>query len=183
MNIESPHCEVTCGEIAAYLDTELTAEREMSLEMHFAECGACREELNLQKQLLRGLDSEFRSGVDIVLPKDFAKVVAANAESTVAGLRRARERSNALFICGGLSLFVLLTFGVGAGTSLFFEQIAAVALFVGHLCYEIFIGVVVILRTAASAFRADVVSAFLVAGAAVIFLLLSRRLLTGRPRV
>ena len=175
-------CEVTCDEIAAYLDCELSANREMALEMHLAECGVCRDELNLQKQLLQGLDGEFMGGADIDLPPDFARVVAANAESTVAGLRRPRERFNALFICGGLGLFVLLTFGVGASTSLFFEQIAAVASFVAHFFYELFIGIVVILRTAASHFRSDVVSAFFVAGFALAFLLLSRKLLAWRLR-
>ena len=183
MSIEGDQpCEVTCGDIAAYLDREMSATGEAALEVHFAECGLCREELNLQKEFLRGLDGEFSSCADIQLPPDFARVVAANAESTVAGLRRPRERFNALFICGGLGLFVLLSFGAGAGTSLFFEQAAAVASFIGHLCYEIFIGVVVILRTAASHFRSDVVSAFFVAGLALAILLLSRRLLASRLR-
>src|SRR5262249_35235086 len=124
-------CEVSCDDIAAYVDGELSAEREMMLEAHFAGCSICVEELNLQKQLLHGLDLGLKNGADIDLPPDFAKVVVANAESTVAGLRRPRERFNALFICGGLGLFVLLSFGVGAGTSLFFEQVAAVASFVG----------------------------------------------------
>lgn len=183
MSIEPGHCEVTCDDIAGYLDSELSAKRELALETHFAECALCREELNLQKQLLRGLDDDFKAGADIQLPPDFAKVVAANAESTVAGLRRPRERFNALFICGGLGLFVLLSFGVGAGTSLFFEQVTAVASFAGHFFYEIFIGIVVILRTAASHFRADVVSVFVVTGSAVVILLISRKLLAWRLRI
>jgi anti-sigma factor RsiW len=174
-------CEGTC-EIAAYLDGELSAKRELAVEMHFAECTICNDELNVQKRLLRGLDLGFKENADIQLPPDFARVVIANAESMVAGLRRPRERFNALFICGALSLFVLLTFGVGAGTSLFFEQAAAVASFVAHFFYDLFVGVVVVLRMAASHFRSDVISAFLVAGAASAVILLSRKLLARRLR-
>jgi hypothetical protein len=170
------------SDIAAYLDGELLADRELSLEMHLAGCSECGDELNLQKQLLLGLDDGLKNGADIELPPDFARVIVANAESTVAGLRRSRERFNALFIGGGLGLFVLLSFGVGAGTSLFFEQMSAVASFVGHFFYDLFVGVVVILRTAASHFRSDVISTFLVAAALGAVLWFSRKLLSGRLR-
>jgi anti-sigma factor RsiW len=175
-------CEGRC-DIAAYLDGELSADREVEIELHFAGCSACGEELNLQKSLLRHLDVELKDGADIDLPRDFAKVVTANAESTVAGLRRSRERFNALFICGALGLFVLLSFGIGAGTSLFFEQVAAVAVFLGHFVYDVCLGIVVILRTAAAHFRADVLSTFLVGGAAVAVLFVFRKLLAGRVRI
>jgi hypothetical protein len=177
----SQFCEQRC-DIAAYLDGELSADQEMSLDLHFAECADCNGELNLQKQLLLGLDQGLKYGVDIELPPDFAKVVVANAESTVAGLRRPRERFNALFICGGLGLFVLLSFGVGAGTSLFFEQASAVASFIGHFFYDVFVGVVVILRAAVSPFRSDVISTFLVAAIMGAALWLSRKLLAARLR-
>jgi hypothetical protein len=175
-------CEHRC-DIASYIDGELSGDRELSLEMHLAECADCGDELNLQKQLLLGLDQGLRNGFDIDLPPDFAKIVAANAESTVAGLRRPRERFNALFICGALGLFVLLSFGVGAGTSLFFEQASAVVSFVGHFFYDLFVGIVVILRTAASHFRSDVMLTFVLAGVAGAALWLSRKLLSGRLRV
>jgi len=176
-------CDVHGDDIAAYIDGELSASRELELEMHFAECSTCTEELNLQKQLLQGLDLSLRDGSDIELPRDFAKVVVANAESTVAGLRRPRERFNALFICGGLSLFILLSFSVSAGSSLFLDQITAIATFAGHFVSDVFIGTVVVLRAAASHFRSDVISVFIVAGAAVAILFFSRKLLSGRLRV
>ena len=169
--------------IAAYLDGELSPERELALEMHIASCYDCGDELNLQKQLLLGLDIGLKHGIDIDVPRDFAKIVVANAESTVAGLRRPRERSNALFICGALGLFVLLSFGVSAGTSLFFDQVTAVASFIGHLVYNLFIGVVVILRTAASPFGSNAASAFLFAGACGAILWFLRKLLARHLRV
>lgn len=175
-----------CGsgcDIAAYLDGELSAECESVLELHLAECSPCSAELNFQKELLLGLDRELKDGTDIELPTDFAKVVAANAESAVAGLRRRHERSNALFICGALSLFVLLSFGISAGTFLFFDQVAAVGSSVGHFFYDLFVGIVVILRTVASHSRSDVISAFVIAGAVGAVLWLSRKFVAGRLRV
>ena len=181
MVVSTQLCEERC-DIAAYLDGEVSADREMELELHFADCSSCVEELNLQKNLLRHLDSELKDGADIELPQDFAKVVTANAESTVAGLRRSRERFNALFICGAISLFLLLSFGVGAGTSLFFEQVVAVLSFIGHFFYDLFVGIVVILRTSASHFRSDVISAFLMVAAVGLVLFFSRKFLAGRLR-
>jgi len=170
-------------DIAAYLDGELSPAREIALELHLADCTDCGEELNLQKQFLLGLDLGLKDGADIDLPTDFAKVVVANAESTVAGLRRRRERSNALFICGALSLFVLLSFGVGAVNSLFVDQVSAVAVFVGHFVYDICLGIVVILRAVAEHFRSDVISSFLMAASAALVLFVSKKLLAGRLRI
>lgn len=175
-------CEDRCN-IAAYLDGELSADRELSLEMHLAECPDCCGELNLLKQLLLGLDEGLRSGTDIDLPKDFAKIVAANAESTVAGLRRPRERFNALYICGALGLFVLLSFSVSAGSTLFFRQIAAVSSFLGHFFYDVCLGIVVILRAAASHFRSDVISTFFTVAVVTAGLYLFKKLLSGRLRI
>src|SRR5690349_12215641 len=100
-------------EIAAYIDGELDQSRELELSMHFAACDVCSQELNQQKQFLCELDAGLKG--EIELPSDFAKTVIANAESTVSGLRRPRERFNALFICAALSLFALFALGPDAG--------------------------------------------------------------------
>jgi anti-sigma factor RsiW len=135
-------------EISAYIDGELTPQRELELDLHFASCRACNLQLNDLKQFLRGLDDTLRLEGDLELPKDFTKVVVANAESSVSGLRRPRERFNAVFICVGLSLFVLFALGAQAETLL--DQIAAVGGFFGHLIYSFFIGLAIIVRSVAS---------------------------------
>src|SRR6476661_4322513 len=135
-------------EISAYIDGELHPTRELELDFHFASCKACNLELNDMKQFLRGLDDSLRIEGDLELPEDFTKIVVANAESSVTGLRRPRERFNAIFICAGLSLFLLFAFGPQAET--LFDQAAAVGSFFGHLIYSFFIGLAIIVRSIAS---------------------------------
>jgi hypothetical protein len=89
---------------------------------------------------------------EIELPENFTKVVVANAESRVSGLRRPKERFNALFICSALSLLVIVGFGSEARNVLFssstvIEQFLAVVGFFSHLVFDIAIGAAVILRS------------------------------------
>jgi hypothetical protein len=142
-------------DIAAYIDGELNDVRETEIEEHFAACERCSLELNLQKQFLCDVSSGLRQEDAIDLPSDFAKKIAVKAESTVSGLRRPRERFNALFICAGLALFALFALGTEAGNFLnlaygLLEQIAAVGSFFGQLVYSFFLGVAIVLRTFAA---------------------------------
>jgi anti-sigma factor RsiW len=174
--LEMKHDAHICDthDIAAYIDGELEPSREMELEMHFASCADCTAELNLQKSLLHHLEFGLRDNADIDLPADFTKVVVANAESTVAGLRRPRERFNALFICGGLSFFLLMVLGVGAASSLV-DQMTAVGSFFGHFVYDFVFGVVVIVRGTAARVRPELASALLMAGAFGVSIYLARK--------
>ena len=151
-----------CDDISAYLDGELSAERELDLEGHFAVCGVCHSELNSQKQFLRGLEFSLRSDGDVDLPKDFTRQLVADAESSVSGLRRPRERFNALFICAGMGLFALYALGTDAerlfaGVLTFFAQAASVAGIVGHMVYTIFLGAAIIIRSLAAQVSSDAV--------------------------
>lgn len=142
-------------DITAYIDGELDAVREAEIEAHFAGCQRCSIELTLQKQFLCNVSSGLRHESDIDLPHDFAKKIAVNAESTVIGLRRPRERFNALFICAGLALFALFALGGESAELLnpaygFFEQIAAIGSVVGQVLYSFFLGVAIILRSVAA---------------------------------
>ena len=175
------HCNTATGEIAAYIDGELVRAREMELALHLASCNACTDELNLQKHLLHGLEFGLRDNADLDLPEDFTKVVVANAESTVAGLRRPRERFNMIFICGGLSLFILLSFGVGAVVSML-DQFKAIGAFFGHLVYDFLLAIVVILRSGASQVHPETVMALLMAGVFGFAIFLARKVLLGRLR-
>ncbi len=143
------------SEISAYIDGELSPFEEMELEKHFADCGVCSKDLNQQKKFLSALSSSLESEQEFELPKNFTKTIIANAESKVSGLRRSRERFNAIFICTALFLFILFALGSDAETPVrvfakLFEQIAAVAVFVFHFTYSVSIGTVVIVRTLSS---------------------------------
>jgi anti-sigma factor RsiW len=137
-------------EIAAYVDGEIPPREELELELHFAACRTCSDELNSQKKLLCALDSIGRGREEIELPEDFTKVVVTAAESKVSGLRRPQERRKALFVCAILFLLFVIAgetqvlFGsVGAIT----EQIAAAGSVFVHFVYDITLGITIILRS------------------------------------
>ncbi|MEQ1921316.1 MAG: zf-HC2 domain-containing protein [Pyrinomonadaceae bacterium] len=170
-------------EIAAYVDGELDAALEMQMDLHLASCKDCSVELNHQKEFLRNLDLSLGYERELDLPKDFAKQVVANAESTVSGLRRPRERFNALFICAGLALFVLFAMGTEAGTLLDkaaegLAQTAAIGGIFGHVVYSLFIGLAIVVRSIAGQAQIGVLA---VGAMAMIFaaftLYISRRVL------
>ena len=175
--------ECPTDEIAAYIDGEMDAGREFELETHLVGCEICSVELNQQKQFLCGLNSSLKHEGEIELPANFTKLIVANAESSVTGLRRPRERFNAIFICAGLFLFALFALGAEAGrvfdgVSNIFDQITAIGGFFGHLVYSVFVGVVVVVRSFAAQFRIDSAMAALAAGFfAVSLMLISRRVM------
>jgi predicted anti-sigma-YlaC factor YlaD len=138
--------------IAAYIDGELAPPEEMSLEMHLTVCDICRAHLNEEKKLLNALDFALEEKTEIEIPENFAKVIAARAESSVSGLRNRRERSTALFLCASLFLFAVAGFGAETErvASAFFtvsDKLFAVVGFGANLIYDVSFGTVVILRT------------------------------------
>ena len=156
-------------EIAAYIDGELDLSREMEFELHLTKCDLCSVELNRQKHFLCTLNASLMQENDIELPPDFAKKIVVSAESEVSGLRRPRERFNAVFICVTLSLFTLFAVGAGSGAvfggiSSTFEQIAAVGGFFGHIVYSFLVGVVVVLRAVAVPFQYGIFTVIAVIG-------------------
>lgn len=160
--------------IVAYLDGELAPQEEIVLEKHIACCSACLSELNLQKQMFSALDSAFDRKSEIKLPENFAKVVATHAETNVEGLRSKSERFRAFFFC--LILFSLGIVGLGVKTTIdsfdkFSEQALAVAGFIGHLGYDLMVGVTVILRSFGKQPGFD--SAFLILLLTIIFLVVA----------
>ncbi len=183
---EFHECECQSFEIAAYIDGELDAERELELGMHLAECGLCSDELVQQKQFLCGLSSSLRSEAEIELPANFTKTIVANAQSSVSGLRRPSERFNAAFICAALFLFGLFALGAdAAGTfgwlSNGFDKVAAVMGLVGHVAYSAIIVFAILTRTLSSQAQIPAaVSLFSVLVFAMIFASLSRRLVRVR---
>jgi len=154
MDLQIATTEKVCPreEIAAYVDGEISPREELELELHFAACKACADELNSQKTLLCALDSIGHGKEEIELPEDFTKVVVTAAESKVSGLRRPQERRKALFVCAGL--FFLIVLALGGETRAVFgsfgtiaEQFAIAGSFLVHFVYDITVGVTIILRS------------------------------------
>ena len=182
--VNKPACPV--DEIASYIDGELGAERELELETHFAGCAACADELNLQKQFLCGLEASLKSPDELELPRDFTKHIVANAESTVSGLRRPRERFNAVFICAGLMLFILFALGTDAGRvlgglSTGVDKVAAIGAVFIHFIYDLFVGITIVVRTLAGHVHGDVLATALLAIVVmVVIAVVSQRVLRMR---
>ena len=107
LNCQSDH-------IAAYLDGELDDVVRTALEEHFKQCSTCHAELAEQQLLLRTLDSTFGGSSSLPLPNDFARVVAARAESDMSGVRDRREHRLALRLCAGLALVAFALLGVAS---------------------------------------------------------------------
>jgi anti-sigma factor RsiW len=142
-------------EISSYIDGELNPAQEIELEIHLSGCSTCSAELNLQRQFLCALDAGLEDEPEIELPKNFTKVVVANAESRVSGLRKPKERFNAAFICSGLVLIMMFSLGAASGDVFgvfvnVLEKAAAVSLFMAHMAYDLAVGVVIIIRSLSS---------------------------------
>ena len=142
-------------DIAAYIDGELTAAREIELEAHLTACRICARELNRQKQFLCGLNSSLKEERDLDLPVNFTKVIVANAEARVSGLRRPRERRNALVALAVLVVATIavlgndLTVAVSA-IAVVFEKSSALIGFISHFILDIALGAVVVFRSLAA---------------------------------
>jgi len=190
MNSQTATIEKICSqtsEIAAFIDGELLPREEIELELHLSVCGSCAAELNEQKKLLRALDYALENDGEIELPANFTKIVVANAESKVSGLRRPQERSKSLFVCAALFLLMLLGLGGETETVLntfgkFAEQFLAVGGFVWNLVYDVSVGTAIVLRSLSSQFifNSSTFLAILVVFVFLSLVLLSRFISTQR---
>ena len=155
MTLQTAKTESICSrqKIIAYVDGDLSPREEIVLEKHLAVCKTCAEELNEQKKLLLALDYALDENErEFDIPEEFTKIVVANAESNVSGLRRPQERTKAFFVCAALFLLILL--GLGKETENLFKtpeqflgQFGAVGGFAFQLIHDLAVGITVILRS------------------------------------
>lgn len=106
-------------DIAAYLDGELSETAEAIFEEHLKSCADCTVELRVQRQLLCTLDFAFNDPRPFELPGDFTKVVAAQAENDLSGMRKWSERRRALQLCAVLALGSFALLGAASRTLVF----------------------------------------------------------------
>lgn len=154
MNLQTKTVLEKCPktEFSAYIDGELSPREEMDLEVHLANCVVCTTELNEQKKVLFALDSLVEEKNLFELPANFTKVIVANAESEVSGLRRPQERFKAFFVCALLFLLALSGFGnqtkaIFSAFGKFSEQFLIVIRFLTHSVYDVAVGISVIFRS------------------------------------
>lgn len=157
LNAQTSEYQFVCplAEISSYLDGELSAESESALEMHLADCGVCRNELNDQKTFLLALSGSLENEPEIDLPANFTKTIVTRAESNVSGLR---DRSHSLVAVAIIAtIFVTLVLVLGGESAGAFAPIASLAGGVaavigmaGQIAYDFAYGTSVFIRSAVS---------------------------------
>jgi predicted anti-sigma-YlaC factor YlaD len=139
-------------QIAAYLDGDLDAGARVALEEHIQNCQSCVSELNAQRLFMRELEATLASTSDLPVPRDFAQIVAAHAESDMRGVRDRLEHKRALRFCLILALASFALLGVAASKSVIFSGRAITSKILGILgllwkaLYDATIGLTVISR-------------------------------------
>jgi len=145
-------------EIAAYLDGELVEASRTEFEQHFKECASCAAQLREQKHLLCALDFALGDERSLPLPPaNFARIVAAHAQSDMRGVRASSEHKLALWLCAALALSsALLIGGAGLGESVIvpvgavMKPLATIMGFFLNTLYNAGTGLVVISRVSAN---------------------------------
>ena len=118
---------------AAYVDGELDAGLTLLFERHLESCASCRAELRAHRLFVCELDAALTDSVEIPVPADFSKTVAARAASDMRGVRTSSEHRKALSICVVLALAGFALIGAAARDALFAfgERFVAASLSVG----------------------------------------------------
>jgi predicted anti-sigma-YlaC factor YlaD len=140
-------------DIAAYLDGELAEAARCTVERHIKECAPCAEQLREQRRLLCALDLALSTERPVPIPSDFARVVAAHAQSDMSGVRARSENRRALCFC----LLLAAVAGLLIGSAALSESVlgpvwalakpaATVIAFFGRMLYNVGAGLAVFSR-------------------------------------
>jgi anti-sigma factor RsiW len=124
--------------IAAYLDGELDDCSRAGFEEHLQECAACAAELRAQQMFVCELDAAMLEAPRLSAPADFARVVAAQAQCDLSGVRSRVEHKRALrfTIIIALFAFALLGSSVGAPVISFVNKLVSLATVFGKAAYD-----------------------------------------------
>jgi Putative zinc-finger len=147
--------------IAAYVDGDLESSVRISVEQHLLECEACEAELRNQRLLACELDSLFAEPALVPVPRDFARVVAAQAECDMSGARTRTEHKRAFRYCLILAFFSFALLGVATSKALLFSgqllgsKVIGLIALAGKALYDAGTGFTVIMRVAAKALMPD----------------------------
>ncbi|MCA1601138.1 MAG: zf-HC2 domain-containing protein [Acidobacteria bacterium] len=139
-------------QIAAYLDGELDASAGALFEQHLLECRVCNAELNAQRIFMRELDATLTLSPDLSVPRNFAQIVAARAESDMRGVRDGSEHRRAFRFCLILALASFAMLGAAASKAVFFSgrtvanQIVGIFGLLWTTLYDAAVGLTVIWR-------------------------------------
>lgn len=145
-------------QIAAYVDGELDSSLWSDLEEHIENCRSCASELRAQRLFLCELDSVLAGTSHHPVPNDFAKKVAAYAESDMSGVLDRREHLRALQFClvMGIGACVMLGMAAGESTLARLSTVATKAIsltaFIGGIAYDTVASAAVVSRVVSKSF-------------------------------
>jgi predicted anti-sigma-YlaC factor YlaD len=144
--------------IAAYIDGELELPEQVLFEEHVENCTECRNELRLHQQFSCALESVLANEVEVVIPPEFSKVVAARAVSDMGGVRSSLEKKRAIIFCLALAIAGFALIGattremtLGLARRLFGMIFGLIDL-IGHALYDFVVSVGVISRVVSRKF-------------------------------
>jgi anti-sigma factor RsiW len=148
------HPDCRSEEIVAYLDDELDALSLERLEGHLEDCARCAAELRVQRRLHQELSLALTDEEPALeMPKNFATIVAARAQSDLSGVRDQAERRRALLLCAVLGLVSFALLGgkalresVLAPVSAIWRASVSLISFLGHALYDAGAGVAILSR-------------------------------------
>lgn len=104
---------------ASYVDGELDADLTVLFEQHLKTCAGCRVELQAHRLFVCELDAALNDKVELPVPADFSKMVAARATTDMRGVRTRPEHRKALGICMVLALGGFALLGASAREAVF----------------------------------------------------------------
>ena len=153
MQIHKKDSESVCARLHEYLEGEMPHDDECVFESHIPSCENCRVEIGLHHRMTAEID-KFPAD-QIILPKDFSRIVAAKAESQVGGLRIRNERKITVAIVAGLALLVFIFLGANfevTSNLLFFiaDRFLAFFLVIGNFVFNFLLGIFIILKVVAT---------------------------------
>lgn len=147
--------------IAAYVDGDLETAARSALENHIHGCSSCANELRMQRLFMCELDVAFAEQPQLEMPRDFARIVAVQAESDMSGARSGTEHKKALHFCLILAALSFTLLGSAAGRSLLTSgqhiagRILGVAGLLGKTLYDAGSGFSVVMRVAGGVLSPD----------------------------
>jgi anti-sigma factor RsiW len=121
--------------IVAYIDGDLEPTLRTAFETHLKECSDCVAELQTQKLFMCELDSALANPLELNVPANFARVVAARAESDMSGVRDRAEHARALRFCIILGLAAFALLGVASSKAIVLNAQTAVSKLLGMLSF------------------------------------------------
>lgn len=152
MSADTNQPQCASEDVAAYLDGELDEQERAGFELHNLNCQLCVSELLRQRQLLCALDVAFNNDRDVVLPRNFARVVATHAESDMRGMRDGSETRQALGVSLLLAVAAFALLGAASGELVWgpagtlAQSVQSVLNFVWDTTYQAVTGLAVIFR-------------------------------------